>query len=87
MKLSIQLHLLGLSLSTIVRVFVIFGIQRAQSTVHSWIHKADLRPKSGKNPDYTAVDETVIHLNDQQYWLYAAIDAEANELLETTRTP
>ena len=89
MKLSIQLHLSGLSLSNTVRVCEILGVQRAQSTVHNWVHKADLQPESGKNPDLVAVDETVIQLNDQQYWLYAAVDDDTNELpyttLETTR--
>jgi hypothetical protein len=40
MKLSIQLHLSGLSLSNTVRVLKIFGVRRARSTVHNWIHKA-----------------------------------------------
>ncbi len=50
MKLSIQLHLSGLSLSNTVRVCELFGVQRARSTVHNWVHKADLQPESGKNP-------------------------------------
>lgn len=38
-----------------------------------------------------AVDEIVIRINDQQFWLYAAADPETNELLHarlfsTTRT-
>ena len=73
MKLSIQLHLSGLSLSNTVRFLEVFGVQRARSTVHNWVHKADLQPESGKNPDHVAVDETVIQLNDEQYWLYAVI--------------
>ena len=28
-----------------------------------------------------AIDETVIRINDQQYWLYAAGDPSTNELL------
>ncbi len=67
MKLSIQLHLSGLSLSNTVRVPEVFGVQRARSTVQNWVHKADLQPESGKNPDHVAVDETVIQLNDEQY--------------------
>ena len=55
--------------------------------MHNWIHKAELQPTSGKNPDHVAVDETVVHLNDQQCWLYAAVDAETNELLHTTLEP
>ncbi len=87
MKLSIQLHLSGLSLSNTVRVLEIFGVQRARSTVHNWVHKANLQPESGKNPDHVAVDETVIQLNDEQYWPYAAVDPETNELLHTSLEP
>ena len=68
----------------------IFGVNRARSTVHNWVHKADLQPDSGRSPDHVAVDETVIRLNDEQYWLYAAVDPETNDLLytklETTTT-
>ncbi len=87
MKLSIQLHLSGLSLSNTVRIVEVFGVKRARSTVHNWVHNADLQPESGKNPDHVAVDETVIQINDEQYWLYAAVDAETNELLHTTLEP
>lgn len=87
MKLSIHLYLSGLLLSNIVRSLEIFDVKRARSTVHNWIHKDDLQPTSGKNPNHVAVDETVIQLNDEQYWLYAAVDAETNELLHTTLEP
>ncbi|WP_394743428.1 IS6 family transposase [Natronococcus roseus] len=87
MKLSIQLHLAGLSPSNTVRILEIFGVERARSTVHNWVHKADLQPNSGRNPDQVAVDETVIRLNDEQYWLYAAVDPESNELLHTQLEP
>ena len=87
MQLSIQLHLSGLSLSNTVQVIEVFGVQRARSTVHNWVHKADLQPESGKNPDHVAVDETVIQLNNEQYWLYAAVDPATNELLHTSLEP
>jgi len=83
MKLSIQLHLAGLSLSNTVSILEVFGVERARSTVHNWVHKADLQPESGRSPDHVAVDETVIRLNDEQYWLYAAVDPETNELLHS----
>jgi len=60
MKLSIQLHLAGLSLSNTVSILDIFGVDRARSTVHNWVHKADLQPKDGRSPNHVAVDETVI---------------------------
>jgi transposase-like protein len=87
MKLSIQLHLAGLSLSNTVSFLEVFGVERARSTVHNWVHKADLQPESGRSPDHVAVDETVIRLNDEQYWLYAAVDTETNELLHTKLEP
>ena len=87
MKLSIQLHLAGLSLSNTVSVLEIFGVERARSTVHNWVHKADLQPEEGRSPDHVAVDETVIQLNDEKYWLYAAIDPQTNELLYTQLRP
>ncbi|MFC7254983.1 IS6 family transposase [Haloplanus litoreus] len=87
MKLSIQLHLAGLSLSNTVSILEIFGFERARSTVHNWVHKADLQPEEGRSPDHVAVDETVIRLNDERYWLYAAVDPETNELLHTKLEP
>jgi putative transposase len=87
MKLGIQLHLAGLSLSNTVSVLEIFGVERARSTVHNWVHKADLQPESGRSPDHVAVDETVIWLNGEKYWLYAAIDPETNDLLHTKLRP
>src|SRR6056297_2022854 len=87
MKLSIQLHLAGLSLSNTVSILDIFGVERARSTVHNWVHKADLQPKDGQTPDHVAVDETVIRLNDEQYWLYAAVDPQTSELLHTKLEP
>jgi len=87
MKLSIQLHLAGLSLSNTVSVLEVFGVERARSTIHNWVHKADLQPEPGRCPDQVAVDETVIRLNDEKYWLYAAVNPETNELLHTKLEP
>ncbi|OTF11718.1 IS6 family transposase [Halorubrum sp. SD612] len=87
MKLSIQLHLAGLSLSNTVSFLEVFGVDRVRSTVHNWVHKSDLQPESGRSPNHVAVDETVIRLNDEQYWLYAAVDPETNDLLHTQLEP
>jgi len=87
MKLSIQLHLSGLSLSNTVSFLEIFGVDRVRSTVHNWVHKADLQPESSRSPNHVAVDETVIRLDDEQYWLYAAVDPESNDLLHTQLEP
>jgi len=55
--------------------------------VRNWVHKAELQPRSGQNLDHVAVDETVIHLNDEQYLLYVTVDPEANELFQTRLEP
>ncbi len=44
------------------------------------MQKADLQPTNGKTTNQVAVDETVIRINYQQYWLYAAADPATNEL-------
>ncbi|MEA5385794.1 IS6 family transposase [Haloarculaceae archaeon H-GB11] len=83
MKLGIRLHAGGLSLADTVSVLASFGVERARSTVHNWVQKAGLQPASGKSPNHVAVDETVIQLNGQRFWLYAAVDPETNEFLHT----
>ena len=87
MKLSIQPPLAELSLSNTVSILDIFGVERARSTVHNWVHKDDLQPEAGRCPDHVAVDETVIRLNDEQYCLYAAVDPDPNDLLHTKLEP
>jgi len=87
MKLSIQLHLAGLSLSNTVLFLEVLGVDRVRSTVHNWVHKADLQPESGRSPNHVAVDETVIRLDGEQYWLYAAVDPDSNDLLHTKLEP
>jgi len=67
MKLNIQLHLAELSFLNTVFIIGIFGVNCARSTVDNWVHKAELQSRYGQDPDYVAVDETVIQLNDEQY--------------------
>jgi len=90
MKLGIRPSLVRLSLSNTILIIDILGIKRCRATVHNWVQKADLQPGDGADPDHVAVDETVIQLNDQQYWLYAAVDPDTNRLLHvwlySTRT-
>jgi len=80
-KLGIQMHLAGLSLSNTISVLAELGVQRSRKAVHDWAHKADLQPTNGNAPNQVAVDETVIRINNQQYWLSAAADPDTNELL------
>ena len=87
MELVIQLHLAVLSLSNTVSFLEIFGVSSARPIVHNWVHKAELQPEAGRSPDHVAVDETVIRLNYEQYWLYAAVDPDTNELLHIALEP
>ena len=86
-KLSIQLQSSGLSLSNTVSFLGIFGVDRVRSTVHGWVHKADLQPETGRSPNHVAVDETVIQLDDERYWPYAAVGADSKDLLHTRLEP
>ena len=87
MKLGIQLHVAGLSLSDTVSVLAELGVERHRTTVHNWVQKADLQPADGCDPDHVALDETVIRINDHQYWLYAAVDPDTNRLLHLRLYP
>ena len=81
MKLGIRMHLAGLSLSNTVSVLDELGVQRSRKAVHDWVQKADLQPVDGANPNHVAVDETVIQINDQQFWLSAAVNPDTNKIL------
>mgnify|MGYP000674513165 CR=1 FL=1 len=87
MKLGIRLHLAGLSLSNTISILDSLGVKRCRSTVHNWVQKADIQPTGGADPDHVAVDETVIQLNDERFWLYAAVDSETNRLLHVKLSP
>ncbi|MWV40670.1 IS6 family transposase [Natrialba sp. INN-245] len=81
MALGIRLHLGGLSLSNTVRELEKHGVERSRKVVHNWVHKADLAPKDGASPKQVALDETVVWIDGQQYWLYAAADPAISRFL------
>ena len=78
---GIQSHVAGLSLSNTTDLLEDLGVERSRKAVHDWVQKADLQPESGQSPNQIALDETVIQINDQQFWLYAAADPQTNDLL------
>ena len=80
-EVSIQLHLAGLSLSNTKQYLEGLGVERSRTAIHNWVQKADLQPTSDGEPNHIAVDETVIQLNEDRHWLYAAVDPETNEFL------
>ena len=81
MQVGIRLHLAGLSLSNTIRELEKFGVKRSRKAVHDWVQKADLQPADDASPDHVALDETVIRINGQQFWLYAAVDPDTNKFL------
>ena len=87
MQLGIQIHLGGVSLSDTVSILETYGVDRSRKAVYDWVHKADLQPDPGQSPNQVALDETVIRVNDEQYWLYAAIDTDTNEYLHVRLFP
>ena len=87
MKLGIQPYLVVLSLSNTVSILEIFGVSRAQPTIHNWVHEPDLQPEIGRSLDYVAVDETAIQFNNDQYQLYAAVNLETNKVPHTMLEP
>jgi transposase-like protein len=87
MRLGIQIRLVFLSLSDTVSILYESGIERARSTVRSWVHEVDHRSETGRCPDRVAVDETVVRLNDGLYRPCAAVDPETDELLHARLEP
>jgi len=68
MALGFRSHVAGLSLSNTVDLLASLGVDRSRKAIHDWVQKADLQPESGRSPNQIAVDETVIRINDQQFW-------------------
>jgi putative transposase len=86
-EVGIQLHIAGLSLSNTKQYLERLGVKRSRTAIHNWVQKADLQPTSEVEPNHIALDETVIQLNDERWWLYAAVDAETNEFLHVKLCP
>jgi transposase-like protein len=80
-EVGIQLHLAGVSLSNTKQYLEMLGVERSRTAIHDWVQKADLQPTSEADPNHIAIDETVIQVNDERHWLYAAVDPETNQFL------
>ncbi|MCU4754032.1 IS6 family transposase [Halobacteria archaeon AArc-curdl1] len=86
-EMGIRHHLAGLSLSNTVILLEDLGVKRSRTAVHNWVHKADLQPEGGASPDRVAVDQKVIRINGEQYWLYTAVDPQTNRILHSRLFP
>jgi transposase-like protein len=78
MELATHLHLGGLSISNTVSMHDSFGVNRARSTVHNWVQKADLEPRGGRDLDTIAPDETVIKVTGDRFWRVVAVEPYTN---------
>ena len=81
MQLGIQLHVARLSLPKTISILDTLGVDWSRKAVHGWVQRAGLQPEGGESPNQVAVDESVTRVDDQQYWLYAAIDPATNRFL------
>ena len=86
-EVGIQLHLAGLSLSNTKQYLEKLGVERSRTAIHNWVQKTDVQPTSDAAPDHIVVDETVIQVNDERRWLYAAVDPETNKFLHVRLFP
>ena len=84
---GIRYHLAGLSLSNTVILLDDLGVKRSRVAVHNWVQKANLQPAGGEHPDRVAVDQKAIRINDEQYWLYTAVDPHTNRILHSRLFP
>jgi putative transposase len=78
-QVGIQLRLAGLSLQNTKQYLERLGVKRSRTTIHDWVRKADLQSDSNVDPNQIAVDETVIRVNGQRHWLYAAVDSDTSQ--------
>ena len=86
-EVGIQLYLTGLSLSNTKQYLESLGVERSRAAIHNWVQKADVQPTSDAAPDHIVVDETVIQVNGERRWLYAAVDPETNKFLHVRLFP
>jgi putative transposase len=63
------------------------GVQRSHVAIHDWVHKAELQPLSTVTADHLAVDEKMIRLDGQEFWLYGAVHPHTNEILHIRLFP
>ena len=77
---GIRFHLASMSTRDASKFLEELAVKRSHVAIHNWVHKADLRPVSTVSTDQLAVDEKVIRVNGDDYWLYGAVDPEANEI-------
>jgi len=59
----------GLLLLNTIREIKQSGVKLIAENIHDWVPKLDLQPANDASPDHGALNETVIQINGQQFWL------------------
>ena len=81
---GVRLHSMGLSVREVASVLELLGVDRSHGAVWNWTHdlaESQADPPTAQ-PSRVAVDEKQIEVDDEEKWLYAAIDTESKLLLE-----
>ena len=81
-QVGIRYHLADISMRYASRSLDELGVQRSHVDIHNWVHEANLQPVSTVSADQLAVDEKMIRINGNDYWLYGAVDPETSEILQ-----
>jgi len=82
-QVGIRYHLAGISTRNASQSLDELCVQRSHVAIHNWVHKTERQPISTVSADQLAVDEKVIRINGDDYWLYGAVDPETNEILRS----
>jgi transposase-like protein len=64
-----------------------FGVKRGHVAIQNWVDKAELQPSSTVRTAQFAVDENVIRINGNAYWLHGAVDPETHNILQCRLFP
>ena len=75
-QVGIRCHLAGMSTRDASKYLEKLGVHRSHVAVHNWVQKAELQPISTVSADQLAVDEKMIRLHGEEFWLYGAVDPE-----------
>ena len=86
-QVGIRCHLAGISLRDASQSLEELGVQRSYVSIHEWVHKAELQPISTVTANQLAVDEKMIRLHGQRFWLYGAVGPQTKEILHLSLFP
>jgi transposase-like protein len=86
-QVGIRCHLAGMSTRDASQFLDELGVNRSHVAVHDWVQKAELQPILTVSADQLAVDEKMIRLHGEEFWLYGAVDPETNEFLHVRLFP